>query len=106
MLVTEHDDQLLARIEDDHMVFEVAFDRIEPTDVTLHFLRDGEQVGSIYNDDGTDRTMARLTVDGDAPDFIAVEVPKAFVSQILDTAEEAGRVTDEADAESYRLRVL
>ncbi|MBO4247914.1 hypothetical protein IL252_08820 [Halomicrobium sp. IBSBa] len=106
MFVTEHDGRLLARIEDDHMVFEVSFDRIEPTDVTLHFLRDGQQVGSIYNDDGTDRTMARLTVDGETTDFVGVEVPKEFVSRVLDIAEETGRVTDETALAGYRLRVL
>jgi hypothetical protein len=106
MLVTEHDGRLLARIEDDDMVFEVTFDRLEPTDVTLHFLRDGQQVGSIYNDDGTQRTMARLTVAGDSSDFISVEVPKSFVERIVDTAEETGRVTDEAALAGYRLRVL
>ena len=72
MLVTDHDGHLLARIEDDHMVFEVSFDALEATDVTLRFLRDGEKVGSIYNDDGTDRTMARLTVPGEA-DFIGCQ---------------------------------
>ncbi|NLV09434.1 hypothetical protein GOC74_05775 [Halomicrobium mukohataei] len=106
MFVTEHDGRLLARIEDDHMVFEVSFDRIEPTDVTLHFLRDGQQVGSIYNDDGTDRTMARLTVDSETTDFVGVEVPKEFVSRVLDIAEETGRVTDETALAGYRLRVL
>jgi len=106
MLVTEHDDRLLARIETDEMVFEVNFDRLEPTDVTLHFLRDGRKVGSIYNDDGTERTMARLVVGDDTPDFMGVEVPNAFVSEILDAAAEAGRLTDEAAAEGYRLRVL
>jgi hypothetical protein len=106
MLVTEHDGRLLARIEDEDMVFEVTFDQLEPTDVTLHFLRDGEQVGSIYNDDGTERTMARLVVDGDTTDFISVEVPKAFVETILDAAAEAGRITDETAAQGYRLRVL
>lgn len=105
MLVTDHDGHLLARIEDDHMVFEVSFDELEATDVTLRFLRDGEKVGSIYNDDGTDRTMARLTVPGEA-DFIGVEVPKAFVEQILDTALETDRVADETAIEGYRLRVL
>jgi len=52
---------MLAHIESDDRVFEVNFGSIEPTDVTLRFWRDGERVGSIYNDDGTDRTMARLT---------------------------------------------
>ncbi|WP_324663899.1 hypothetical protein [Haloarcula sediminis] len=105
MLVTEHDGRLLARIEDDRMVFEVSFDRLDATDVTLRFLRDGEKVGSIYNDDGTDRTMARLTVPGET-DFISVEVPKAFVADIVDTAVETGRVVDETAIEGYRLRVL
>jgi len=105
VLVTEHDGRLLARIEDDHMAFEVSFDELEATDVTLRFRRDGQTVGSIYNDDGTERTMARLTVPGET-DFISVEVPKAFVTQIVDTAVETGRVADETAIEGYRLRVL
>jgi len=105
MLVTEHDGRLLARIEDDHMVFEVTFDELEATDVTLRFLRDSEKVGSIYNDDGTQRTMARLTAPGET-DFISVEVPKEFVADIVDTAVETGRVTDQTAIEGYRLRVL
>ena len=105
MLVTEHDGRLLARIEDDQMVFEVTFDELEATDVTLRFRRDGEKVGSIYNDDGTERAMARLTVPGET-DFISVEVPKEFVGRVLDTAVETGRVVDETAVEGYRLRVL
>ena len=96
MLVTEHDGRLLARIESENTVFEMTFDQPEPTDVTLRFLRDGEQVGSVYNDDGTQRTMARLIPAGDSSDFIGVEVPRAFVERIVDTAKETGRVTDEA----------
>jgi hypothetical protein len=103
--IAEHDGRLLARIEDDHMVFEVNFDTLAATDVTLHFLRDGEKVGSIYNDHGTQKTMARLTVPGDG-DFIGVEVPKSFVGELLDVAEETGRLADPTDAEGYRLRVL
>ena len=105
MLVTEHDGRLLARIEDDQMVFEVSFDDLEATDVTLRFRRDGEKVGSIYNDDGTERTMARLTVPGET-DFIGIEVPKAFVEEIVEAALETGRVVDETAVEGYRLRVL
>jgi hypothetical protein len=105
-VITEHDGLLLARIEDDQMVFEVSFDELEPTDVTLRFHRDGEKVGSIYNDDGTTRTMARLTTGRDGDDFIGVEVPKSFVGDLLDTAEESGRVTDETAATGYRTRVL
>ena len=93
-VVTEHDGRLLARIEDDRMVFEVSFDRLEPTDVTLRFYRNGEKVGSIYNDDGTERTMARLTTARDGNDFLGVEVPKSFVTAVLDAAE------------GYRLRLL
>jgi hypothetical protein len=46
-VVTEHDGRLLARIEDDRMVFEVSFDRLEPTDVTLRFYRNGKKVGNL-----------------------------------------------------------
>lgn len=105
-IVTERDGLMLARIDGDDRVFEVSFDSIEPTDVTLRFVRDDERVGSIYNDDGTDRTMARLTTAREGSDFIGVEVPKEFVAEVLDAAIEAGRVTDEAAAEGYRLRVL
>jgi hypothetical protein len=104
--ITEHAGLLLARIEDDDVVFEVNFETLEPTDVTLRFRRDGEKIGSIYNDDGTDRTMARLTTARDGTDFIGVRVPKEFVSEVLTAAVETGRVTDESAAEGYRLRVL
>ncbi|WP_049910852.1 hypothetical protein [Halorubrum coriense] len=104
--VTEHDGAILARLESDDRVFEVRFDALEPTDVTLRFLRDGDRVGSVYNDDGTQRTMARLTTAREGTDFIGVEVPKEFVAEVLDTALETGRVTDETAAEGYRLRVL
>ncbi|SDE77411.1 hypothetical protein [Halorientalis regularis] len=105
-IVTEQDGLVLARIEGDDRVFEVNFDTVEPTDVTLRFFRADDRVGSIYNDDGTDRTMARLTTGRDGDDFIGVEVPKPFVAELLDTAIETGRVTDEAAAERYRIRVL
>lgn len=105
-IVTEHDGLVLARIEDDSFVFEVSFQTIEPTDVTLRFHRNGEKVGSIYNDDGTDRTMARLTTAREGDDFIGVEVPREFVSEVLTKAVETGRVTSETAAEGYRLRVL
>ncbi|SIR88266.1 hypothetical protein [Natronorubrum thiooxidans] len=105
-IITEKDDLMLARIEDDDRVFEVNFESIEPTDVTLRFLRNDDRVGSIYNDDGTSRTMARLTTGRDGTDFIGIEVPKEFVAELLDAAVEAGRVTDESAIEGYRLRVL
>lgn len=105
-IVTERSGHMLARIEGEDRVFEVNFDTIEPTDVTLRFVRDDERVGSIYNDDGTERTMARLTTGRDGDDFIGVEVPKEFVAELLDAASEAGRITDEDAAEGYRVRVL
>jgi len=104
--VTEHGGHMLARVEGTDRVFEVSFDSVEPTDVTLRLRRDDERVGSIYNDDGTDRTMARLTTGRDGTDFISVEVPKQFVAELLDAAVEAGRVTDETAADGYRIRVL
>jgi hypothetical protein len=104
--IAEVDGLMLARFEDDDRVFEVSFDTIEPTDVTLRFIRDDQRVGSIYNDDGTERTMARLTTARDGSDFIGVEVPTDFVAELLDAASEAGRVTDETALEGYRLRVL
>jgi hypothetical protein len=104
--VTEHAGLMLARVEDNDFVFEVNFETVEPTDVTLRFRRDGEKVGSIYNDNGTEKTMARLTTARDGPDFIGVRVPKEFVSEVLTAAVEAGRVTDESAADGYRLRVL
>jgi hypothetical protein len=104
--IAELDDLMVARIEGDDRVFEVSFESIEPTDVTLRFLRNNDRVGSIYNDDGTSRTMARLTTDRDGSDFIGVEVPKEFVAELLDAAVEADRVTDRSAIEGYRLRVL
>lgn len=104
-VVTEHENRLLVRFEDTSGVFEVTVDEIEVTDVTLRFHRDGEKVGSIYNDDGTNRTMARLTVPGET-DFISVEVPKSFVSEILETAAESDRISNPNRVEGYRLRVL
>ena len=101
--IVDLEDRLLARHETESMVFEVNLDAVEVTDVTLRLHRDGEKVGSIYNDYGTAKTMARLTTPGD--DFIGVEVPKSFVSQLLDLAEETGRVAD-GDPETYRLRML
>lgn len=100
-IVTDRGSVLLARYEDDDRVFEVSFDSLEPTDVTLRFRRDGERVGSIYNDDGTTRTMARLTTNRDGTDFIGVELPKEFVADVLDAALDTGRVTDETAAEGY-----
>ena len=106
MTIGEHDGRMLARIEETDRVFEVTFDSIEPTDVTLRFIRDTERVGNIYNDNGTKRTMAKLTTAREGTDFISVEVPKEFVAKLLDAAAEADRITDTTALEGYRLRVL
>lgn len=106
-VVREHDGRLLARMEADDRVFEVNLDEVDATDVTLRLYRDGEQVGSIYNDFGTAKTMARLTVpESDTGDFMGFEVPKSFVGDLLDLAVETGRVRDEDAVDGYRLRVL
>lgn len=54
----------------------------------------------MYNDDGTVRTMARLTVPGET-DFIGVEAPRELVAEVIDTAIESGRVTDGTAVEGY-----
>jgi hypothetical protein len=73
--------------------------------VTLHFLRDGQKVGSIYNDDGTARTMAQLEAAGE--DFLGVAVPKSFVAEVLSAAVDADSVVEgRSTLERYRLRVL
>jgi len=101
--VVDLEDRLLARHETESMVFEVNVDAVEVTDVTLRLRRDGEKVGSIYNDHGTEKTMAHLTTPGD--DFVGVEVPKSFVREALDLAEETDRIAG-GDPATYRLRVL
>ncbi len=103
--VTELDGRMFARLEADDRVFEVSFDTLDVTDVTLRFRRDGERVGSVFNDDGTKRTMARLNVPGES-DFVAVEVPKSFVADVLAAAEDADRVDNPERLAGYRLRVL
>lgn len=76
--VTEHDGVMLARLGSDDRVFEVSFDSIEPIDVTLRFLRDGGHVGSIYDDGGTKRTMARLTTGREGTNFIGVKLSQVI----------------------------
>lgn len=102
--ITEHGGRLMVRYETPETVFEVNCDAVEVTDVTLEFLRDGEVVGAIYNDHGTQRTMAHLSTPGQG-DFLGAEVPKSFVRDLLDAAVETDRVTG-ADPEAYALRVL
>jgi hypothetical protein len=104
--VTEHDGRVLARYETESMVFEVNFDAVEVTDVTLELFRDGDLIGAIYNDHGTEKTMGHLSTPGeDVGDFVGVEVPKSFVRELLDLAVDTDRVTD-GDPEAYALRVL
>ena len=80
--IAEHGGHMIARIDGKDRVFEVAFDTIEPTDVTLRFIRDDERVGSIYNDDGTARTMARLTTGREGSDFV-MALGSPLVSRVL-----------------------
>jgi hypothetical protein len=80
--IAEHGGHMIARIDGKDRVFEVAFDTIEPTDVTLRFIRDDERVGSIYNDDGTARTMARLTTGREGSDFV-IALGSPLVSRVL-----------------------
>lgn len=105
MIVDEVDGKLMARVEEDTHVFEVNFDSLKVKDVVLAFYNDGERVGSIYNDDGTKRTMARLETKGEE-DFISVEVEKEFVAKIIDRAtEEDMFTTEETSVEAYRTRL-
>jgi hypothetical protein len=104
-LVEPVEEGVLARYETESALFEVTFETLRVNDVTLHFERDGEKVGSVYNDDGTRRTMGHLEASGE--DFIGVEVPKAFVAELVAVAETEGRVAEgRSTLERYRLRVL
>ena len=80
--IAEHGGHMIARIDGKDRVFEVAFDTIEPTDVTLRFIRDDERVGTIYNDYGTARTMARLTTGREGSDFV-IALGSPLVSRVL-----------------------
>jgi len=104
----ERDGRLAARYEAPDRVFEVGFETLRVTDVTLHFVRGGEKVGSVYNDYGTRRTMAHLDAPGgDEGDFVGVEVPKAFVAAVCDAAERTDRVDESGGSlATYRTRVL
>jgi hypothetical protein len=102
----ERDGRLAARYEAPDRVFEVGFDAVRVTDVTLQFIRDGTKVGSVYNDYGTERTMAHLDAPGEG-DFVGVEVPKAFVAALLEAAERTDRVDESGGSlGAYRTRVL
>ena len=105
MIVEKVDGRMMARVEEESHVFEVNFDNLNVKEVSLAFYRNGERMGSIYNDDGTDRTMARLETIGEE-DFISVEVEKKFVSMILDrAAEEEMLTTEDTSVEAYRTRL-
>ena len=101
-----HDGNVLARLESRSSVVEFTFDLVEATDVTLRLYRDDTQIGSIYNDDGTDRTMARIVTNRDGSSFVGIEVPKEFVREILDVAEENDMINSATKVEGYRMRVL
>lgn len=99
------DDYMMARVEDDSRVFEVNFDKVKVDDVTLSFHKNGERVGSIYNDDGTERLMARLETKG-KEDFISTKVSKEFVKTILEQAEEKGFLTNGSSSpKAYKTRI-
>ena len=88
MQVNEIEGRLMARIDTNSKVFEVNFTELRVHDVTLSFHMNGQRVGSIYNDDGTERLMARLNTVGEE-DFISFEVDRGFVAEILEKAEES-----------------
>ena len=105
MIVEEIDGRIMARVEEDSHIFEVNFNELEVKDVVLAFYNDGVRVGSIYNDDGTQRVMARLETVGDE-DFISVELEKKFVSEILDKASEKDFIEIESSKlKSYKKRM-
>ena len=105
MIVEEIDGRIMARVEEDSHIFEVNFNELEVKDVVLAFYNDGIRVGSIYNDDGTQRVMARLETVGDE-DFISVELEKKFVSEILDKASEKDFIEIESSKlKSYKKRM-
>ena len=82
MQVNEIEGRLMARIDTKSKVFEVNFTELRVHDVTLSFHMNGQRVGSIYNDDGTERLMARLNTVGEE-DFISFKVDRGFVERYL-----------------------
>ena len=86
MHLNEIEGRMMARIDTDSKVFEVNFDELRVHDVTLSFHMDDQRVGSIYNDDGTERLMARLNTVGEE-DFISFKVNREFVAEILEKAQ-------------------
>lgn len=98
------DEMLMVRYEADDRIVEANSDEIVVKDVVLGLKRDGKQIGSIYNDDGTDDTFVRLKTPGEH-DFISFQVPKTFVQELLDTALTHDLVTEQASVEGYRTRM-
>lgn len=98
------DDALMVRFEEDDRIVEANCDELVVKDVVLGLKRDGEQIGSIYNDDGTEKVFIRLSTPGEH-DFISFQIPKTFVQELLDTAIAQDRVTQQASVDGYRTRM-
>lgn len=98
-------DQFVARCESNTTVFEVTYDEIKLSDVTVSFKRDGESVASIYNDYNTSKTMAHIYAPGET-DFSSHEVPKKFVEEVLNHAEAHDLVENPERVYGYRVRIL
>jgi|GEM_PF-311810 hypothetical protein len=105
MKVTEIEDRLMARIDADSKVFEVNFNELRVHDVTLSFHMNNQRVGSIYNDDGTDRLMARLNTVGEE-DFMSIKVDRSFVAEILERSRESGYIKQGSSSlKAYKTRM-
>ena len=105
MKVTEIEDRMMARIDTDSKVFEVNFTQLRVHDVTLSFHMNDQRVGSIYNDDGTERLMARLNTVGEE-DFISVKVNREFVAEILEKAQVSGYIEQGSSSlKAYKTRM-
>lgn len=102
--ITMVNDALMVRYEENDRIVEANCDEIVVKDVVIGLKRDGTQIGSIYNDDGTEDVFIRLSTPGEH-DFISFQVPKSFVRELLDTAVSEHRVTEEASVEGYRTRM-
>lgn len=104
--VVKLDNHLMARVEKENYIFEVNYDELKIKDVVLVFYRHGERVGSIYNDDGTNRTMARLETRKEE-DFISTRVSKSFVNKVINTSKKEGFISKNSGTsiEAYRNRM-
>ena len=105
MQVNEIEGRMMARIDNDSKIFEVNFSELRVHDVTLSFHMNDQRVGSIYNDDGTERLMARLNTVGEE-DFISFKVNREFVAEILEKAEESDYLEQGSSSlEAYKTRM-